>query len=298
MAGTQGARGTDKFRIAIIGSGPIGKLLASSATPHPRIELIQYEQDSLPLRPAFGYGVGPQTLNAAKVLNPKLGDELLKRCYTSKVWMRWWHGGVEDRLITDVEVPDGKVFGRLGREELMTLLDDLLPEGMDKNEIQYGKRLASVNQLGPNELELAFQDGTKDRVNAVWAADGVNSMCRKLVQGQSFRPPSYTGFQVYRGKVAASKVAELVGEDFAAGTYMFVGVKGWHVLIFPIDNNTTTNVAAFCMVPDQKKFSRDDNVTMEELLGHFPERSSKIDTILKARVFFRRYSRPFLTYVS
>ncbi len=62
----------DKFRIAIIGSGPIGKLLACSSAPHPRIELVQYEAETLPLRPAVGYGIGPQTLLAARAANPVL----------------------------------------------------------------------------------------------------------------------------------------------------------------------------------------------------------------------------------
>lgn len=284
----------DKFRIAVIGSGPIGKLLTCSAASHPRIEIVQYEQEVLPLRPSFGYGVGPQTLIAAKVLNPKLGDELMDRCFTSPTWMHWWHGGDQDRLIANVKVPEGKVFGRLGREELMTLLDDLLPEGRSKEDIQYGKRLVSVDRLGANDLQLTFQDGVKDRVNAVWAADGVNSLCRQLVQGDAYRPPSYTGFQAFRGKVDAKKVAELVGEEFAVGTYMFIGVEGWHVLIFPIDNNTVTNIAAFCKVPEQKKFERSDKVTLEELLSHYPNRNAKIDTLLNVR---SPYLIDFTTYL-
>ncbi|TQS31826.1 hypothetical protein Golomagni_07879, partial [Golovinomyces magnicellulatus] len=104
--------------------------------------------------------------------------------------------------------------------------------------------------------------------------------CRQLVQGDAYRPPSYTGFQAFRGKVDAKKVSELVGQDFAVGTYMFIGVEGWHVLIFPIDNNTVTNIAAFCKVPEQKKFERADKVTLEELLSHYPKRNAKIDTLL------------------
>ena len=47
----------DKFRIAIVGSGPIGKLIISSVTPHPRVEYTQCEQETLPLRPSFGISV-------------------------------------------------------------------------------------------------------------------------------------------------------------------------------------------------------------------------------------------------
>jgi salicylate hydroxylase len=272
---------SDKFRIAIIGSGPIGKLLACSATPHPRIELVQYEADVLPLRPSFGYGVGPQTLYTTKVLNPELGRQLEEKCFTARTWMRWWHGGDEDRLIADVEVPEGKLYGRLGREELMDLLDDSLPQGVNKDDIKYGKSLVDVRSTGPRELELVFEDGTKDVANAVWAADGVNSLCRKLVQGDSFRPPSYTGMLAYRGKVDAKKVAELVGESFATESYCFIGVSGWHILIFPMENGTLVNIAAFCIEPEQKRFGRDEKVTLEQLLSYFPGRNAKVDTLLK-----------------
>ncbi len=101
-----------KFRIAIIGSGPIGKLLACSSSPHPRIELVQYEAEMPPLRPAFGYGIGPQTLRATSAINPVLGQRMREQCIISQIWMRWWHGGSEDRLIADVEVPEDKLYGR------------------------------------------------------------------------------------------------------------------------------------------------------------------------------------------
>ena len=274
---------SDKFRIAIIGSGPIGKLLASSAVSHPRIQLVQYEADVLPLRPSFGYGVGPQTLHAAKVLNPEIGRKFEEQCYISRVWMNLWHGGDEDKLIAAVEVPEGKQYGRIGREELMNLLDDSLPTGglAAKSDIRYGKRLVDVCRTGPQELELVFEDGTKDVANAVWAADGVNSLCRRLVQRDAYRPPSYTGMLVFRGKVSAKKVAELVGGPFASESYCFIGVKGWHMLIFPMENGTLVNIAAFCVEPEQKRFGRDEKVTLEHLLCHFPGRNSKIDTLLK-----------------
>lgn len=272
---------SEKFRIAIIGSGPIGKLLACSAAPHPRIEFTQYEADVLPLRPSFGYGIGPQTFHAAHVLNPAVGKRLYEESFKDTIWMRWWHGGEEDELIANVDIIEGRVFGRLGREELMDLLDDMLPEGMSKDDIQYGKRLVDVRKTGPQQLELVFEDGSKDVANAVWAADGVNSFCRKLVQGESYRPPSYTGMLAYRGKVDAKRVTELVGESFSKETYMFIGVKGWHMLIFPIDHGKYVNIAAFCVEPEEKRFKRDEKVTLEQLLSYYPKRNSKVDALLK-----------------
>ncbi|KAK2593718.1 hypothetical protein QQS21_008583 [Conoideocrella luteorostrata] len=250
------------FHIAIIGSGPIGKLLACSALPHPGITISQHEADVPPLRPSFGYGVGPQTLHTIHVLNPSLGNKLQQKCFTSQTWMHWWHGGPPDCHISDVQVPDGKLFGRVGREELLELLDESAPgtSGASRD-IQYGKKLVSVRKIGEHEVELTFHDGTKGYANAVWAADGVNSLCRK--------------------KLEVGQVVALVGEYFAQRTCMFIGVKGWHVLIFPIEDGKSINIAAFCVEPELQKLGRDSKVSLEEILGHFPGRNAKVDTLLR-----------------
>jgi hypothetical protein len=85
----------------------------------------------------------------------------------------------------------------------------------------------------------------------------------------------------YRGKVDAKRVAELVGESFSKETYMFIGVKGWHMLIFPIEHGKYVNIAAFCVEPEEKRFKRDEKVTLEQLLSYYPERNSKVDALLK-----------------
>jgi hypothetical protein len=68
-----------KFRIAIIGSGPVGKLIIASVVSHPRIEYVQYEAETLPLRPSFGYGIGPQTLATTKKIHPAISEGLYKQ---------------------------------------------------------------------------------------------------------------------------------------------------------------------------------------------------------------------------
>ncbi len=136
---------------------------------------------------------------------------------------------------------------------------------------------------GQNALDLTFQDGTKDSVNAVWACDGINSRCRKVMQGPVYHPSTYTGFVAFRGKVPAEKVVTAVGESFATEAICFIGVKGWHVLTFPIGSGTLTNIAAFAMEPDWKRKGREYKVREEEVLGYFPERNDKVDTLLHVR---------------
>ncbi|TGO89876.1 hypothetical protein BPOR_0089g00060 [Botrytis porri] len=239
-----------KFRISVIGSGPIGKLLLSSVAAHPRIEYTQFEAETLPLRPAFGYGIGPQTLATTKRLNPAIYQELHGQCLADPVWMEFYHGGEEDNHLHTIRVPEGEVFGRIGRDELMVMLDAFGPKDTP---IQYGRKLKSVNKSTDGELTLTFEDGGEDHANALWACDGMNSLCRKFVQGEDYIPAAYSGHVTFRGKVESSKIEAEIGKRFTTDTSMFLGIKGWHVLTFPIDGGKYVNIAAFSMEEVQKK---------------------------------------------
>ncbi|RQM04784.1 hypothetical protein DH86_00004338, partial [Scytalidium sp. 3C] len=120
------------------------------------------------------YGIGPQTLISALRINPALGKELLRQCITGPVWMHFHHGGIEDQALPTIEVPAGQLYGRIGREELLELLDSFRPK--DCEPIQYGKTLKSVTKVS-GELKLEFANGAEERANAVWGCDGMNSLC-------------------------------------------------------------------------------------------------------------------------
>lgn len=269
-----------KFRIAIIGSGPVGKLLACSSEPHHDVEIVQYESEKLPLRPSFGYGVGPQSLRAFKVANPQLGDKIHKSCIIARTFMRIYDAGEQDRLLAEPQMPDEMVHGWIGRDELLELMDNNMPESVGP--VQYGKLLTDVSKVD-NMLRLTFQDGTEDVVNAVWGCDGLNSVCRKAFQGAEYQPPIYTGRLAFRGKVPSETVVSKIGQAFTEETYMFVGVEGWHILTFPIMGGTYINIAAFCVEPEYKRLGRDAKPTKEDILAYFPRRGRVADLVLQVR---------------
>ena len=192
--------------------------------------------------------------------------------------MNFWHGGVENRALPAIEVPEGEVYGRIGREELLELLDSFRPENCPPT--QYGKTLKSVTKESQS-LNLQFTDGMEDRANAIWACDGMNSMCRKLIQGNEYQPAKYSGMVVFRGKVPSQQVKVAVGEKFAAETYIFIGVKGWHLLVFPIAGGKFVNIAAFAVEKVQKKRGRAYKTSTEELLTYFPGSNDNAQSLLK-----------------
>ncbi|ORY59192.1 putative salicylate hydroxylase [Pseudomassariella vexata] len=267
-----------KFRIAIIGSGPCGKLLANSVIQHPRIAYDQYEADKLPVRPSFGYGIGPQTLRAAEVLNPALGKALHERCTLSDAWLTIYHGGDENQLIQAAKVPEGKRYGRLPRQALLELLDAHAPP---EHETKYGKQVVDMKKLEDGLLQLRFQDGSTSTANAVWGCDGMNSVCRRFMEGDRYKPADYSGTIAYRGRVPASQLSEEMKSEFASKMYMFLGVKGWHVQVNPIDGGESINIAAYALRPEYTAKGMDRALAMKNVLGYFPGRNEKVDKLLK-----------------
>jgi salicylate hydroxylase len=192
--------------------------------------------------------------------------------------MNFWHGGDENKALPSIEVPEGQVYGRLGREELLDLLDSYRPKECPPT--QYGRTLKSVAKED-GKLKLKFADETEDSSNAIWACDGMNSLCRKIIQGAEHRPAVYSGMVTFRGKVPAQQVRDTVGDRFASETYMFIGVKGWHILIFPIAGGKFVNIAAFAREEVQKKRGRGYKTSTEELLTYFPSSNSTVQSLLK-----------------
>lgn len=269
-----------KFRIAIIGSGPIGKLLACSSDPHPRVEIVQYEADKLPLRPSFGYGLGPQSLRGFKAANNQLGQKIHDTCITARTFMRFYHAGEEDKLLAEPQMPDDLVHGWIGRDELLELLDNNMPESVGP--VQYSKQLVDVTKVN-NKLQLDFMDGSQETVDAVWGCDGLNSICRKALQTPDYEPPFYTGQLAFRGKVPSVRVVSELGPSFIKGTHMFIGVKGWHMLTFPMLGGDLINIAAFCIETEYKRLGRNVKLSKEDILKYFPDRNKTADCMLQVR---------------
>ncbi|CZR62347.1 related to salicylate 1-monooxygenase [Phialocephala subalpina] len=244
------------FRIAIIGSGPVGTLLIASVTQHPLIEYIQYEAKTLPLRPSFGCGIGPQTFATVKILNPPIYEKILEQSFTSPVWLNIRH-------------------------ELMDLLDGFAPEGF---EVRYGLRVTNVIKSQQGRVKMSFEDGTEDNVDAVWACDGMNSLGRKLIQGDEYKPAEYSGMICFRGKVGTEKVAAAVGEELASKTHMFIGGTGYFVLIFPIVGGKYVNIACFMHEKEHKKRGRAWKTGLGDMPAYFPEANPTLLKLLEVNL--------------
>ena len=128
-----------------------------------------------------------------------------------------------------------------------TFLDEmiaLLPGGRGEGKVTFGKRLADIVDLGDDEVELRFTDGTSETADAVVGCDGVKSRIRQiLLQGHDSVEPRFTGKYAYRGLIPMEEAVTAIG-DRAHHSHMTCGYGG-HLVNFPVDRGQTLNVVAF-----------------------------------------------------
>ncbi|KAM3065984.1 hypothetical protein ACMFMG_009795 [Clarireedia jacksonii] len=130
-------------------------------------------------------------------------------------------------------------------------LDELVKLIPDEN-AQFGKRLQDVEEKG-DRLQLTFCDGTSAEADAVIGCDGVKSRTRHIVLGGNHPAtlPKFTGKYAYRGLIPMKKAVQVVGDELARNSQMYLGHHG-HVLTFPIEKGETMNVVAFQTKKDGK----------------------------------------------
>ncbi|KAI1425238.1 hypothetical protein F5Y12DRAFT_714447 [Xylaria sp. FL1777] len=217
-------------RIAIIGAGPGGLMLAS-ILHHNNIPCIIYERDSSALARSQGGSLdihqysGQQALNAAGLLDKfravmRLGGDAIKIMHKDGTIL------FEDSGEGDKESPDvpenqqnGEVTGKFvkGRPEIdRPALKDLLIASLPANTIQWGRKVTSVVPVPDSkQWSIELDDGSRPTpFDLVVGADGAWSRSRALLTDQQ---PLYSGVTAL--DVGLRKV-DVVAPDVSA----FVGL--------------------------------------------------------------------------
>lgn len=266
----------EKFRIAIVGSGPIGRLLACSVAPHPCIsyELFIGSEPSEPLQ----YSLGPEIFRALDILNPKLGGELGHVATLSDTWVNMYHGGDDDRFIETVKVPDGRSHGNISYQQLSDLVNSHLPSHAKTRD---AKKLKAIKKIEDNLVKLTLEDDSTSTVNAVWDCDAFNSICWRSLKGDEFKAADYSGTTCYRSKVSASKTATELSLDLTRETYVFVGVNGCYLQTSPVAGSEWIEVTAFTADQERVAKDADDRYQLQGVLSNFPNRGGKAAKLLQ-----------------
>ena len=240
------------FTIAILGGGIAGLSLAIGL--HKRsIPFHFYES-----RPAFaevgaGVAFGPNSLRALKLIAPELYEGYIERATHNafarkrSTWFDFYAGmdtGLGKAGEHIVEVTTGKdVLGQCSIHRAVFL--DLLVSFVPQERVSFGRRVVGVEEAEAG-MRLRFDDGSEAEASAAVGCDGVKSNIRRFVLGGEAESahPQFTGKYAYRGLIPMSKAVDLLGDELAKNSVMWIGRHG-HVLTFPIEKGKVMNVVAF-----------------------------------------------------
>ncbi|KAJ4318250.1 hypothetical protein N0V94_004532 [Neodidymelliopsis sp. IMI 364377] len=251
------------YSLAIVGGGISGLTLAITLLRHD-IPITVYE--AAPHFGEIGAGVylGPNAGRAMQLMSSKI-HEAFKKVKTGNQWEEkadsWFTIRVGDARKADKEgyVKPGKKVGDAlfdvpmeaggdrGGVYRAAFLDELVKDVPD-NVAQFGKRLVDLSNAKDNsgDVVLHFADGTTAQHTAVIGCDGIKSKTRPWLLGKD-DPASdaeYSGKYAYRGLIPMDKAVEMLGEEVAQNSSMFLGYHG-HILTFPVQKGKTMNVVAF-----------------------------------------------------
>ncbi|KAI8939684.1 hypothetical protein NX059_003442 [Plenodomus lindquistii] len=252
---------SEPFNLAIVGGGISGLTLAIALLHH-NVPITIYE--AAPHFGEIGAGVslGPNAGRAMQLMSPKIYEAFIK-CKTGNKTSHdsWFTIRVGDARKADAnghvrrgakvgdalfEVPFNTEGGRGGvyRARFLDELIKEIPDGIAK----FDKRLTDMLEAkdGSGDVVLQFADGTTAQHTAVIACDGIKSLARKWLIGRE-DPASkavFSGKYAYRGLIPMDKASELLGDEVAQNSQLFMGYHG-HLLTFPIEQGKTMNVVAF-----------------------------------------------------
>lgn len=187
-------------KVGIVGGG-IGGLTCAIALAKLGFDVTAFEQT-----PAFGRAGADINLtpNAVRALDGLgVGDDLRRYAArpTHRISRTWNTGEETSRLAMgdEAERKYGSPQLTLHRADLMQSLEASLPAGV----VQLGRRAIDASDE-MDGAEIRFDDGTRERFDAVIGADGIHSVVRRALFGAE--QPRFTGVVAFRAVVPATKL--------------------------------------------------------------------------------------------
>ncbi|KAF2861363.1 FAD/NAD(P)-binding domain-containing protein [Piedraia hortae CBS 480.64] len=234
------------FVVAIVGGGLCGLSLATALKKR-SIPFTIYEARSSFVELGAGINIGPNALEAFRLIDNSLGEAIAKLCTRNEqgkenVWFQVRLGApsgeYEDaRLITEVQSPPTGSMTVIRNELLQTLA-----RTAGLGNARFNKKLVSLSQ-DFSSVQLKFADGTDARANVVIACDGIHSATRQAMLGPNHPAtnPQYSDMGAFRAVVSVDKLAAAIGWEQARNSQMYLGPDAY-VVMYPIERAQKVNV--------------------------------------------------------
>lgn len=225
-------------RILIAGGG-IGGLATANAFAKAGHEVVVFEQAE-ELR-EIGAAIGVQT-NAMKALRSFGREDAVHACGVRLEHYEYfsWRG---KRLVS---WPQGDIGRKLGADNVVVHRADLqkaLLEGLDPSVVRLGTRIAGYEEA-PDGVTVRLEDGTEERGALLVGADGINSVVRKQMLGETGK--RYAGWVAVRGIATFESplfplhyARQFIGRGRSFGMWHIPNGRIYWVATLKVDENAT-----------------------------------------------------------
>ncbi|KAF2104100.1 FAD/NAD(P)-binding domain-containing protein [Rhizodiscina lignyota] len=223
------------IRIAIIGGGIAGGLVAAGLLQHPNVDAHIYEASKDFWERGAGVGLSVNARRALDLVSPEAA-KTLERAGAVPMWpdarMMMGKGPDEGKVVFELshEVTQLVVHRAQWVREILACVPEEKKHG--------GKKLKSMEEKG-EAIELTFMDETSVTVDVVIGADGIHSAVRKYMFGEDseFSKPVFAGYYHYFNVVPKEDVlAKMEPRHFVDECqYGFIGGGG--LLLHDVNDN-------------------------------------------------------------
>ena len=261
--------------VAVCGAG-LGGLTAALALAQRGFDVTVFEQ----AEQLSEVGAGLQlSANAVRVLSSLGLEEQLEALASEPEGkqIRVWNTGKTYKLF-DLGPVSRERYGfpylMMHRADLHTVLHDALVEH-GSSRLQLGKRLMSFTETR-DHVELSFADGSSELADVLIGADGVHSVVRNQLFGDS--APQFSGCVAWRGVVPARSLPERLRDPVGTN---WIGPHG-HVIQYLLRGGELMNFVGIVERDDWSVESWNTPGTTEECLADFPGWNDDVLALIRA----------------
>lgn len=260
-------------RIAVLGGG-IGGLSAAAFLNLEGIHTTIYEQAPRLAEVGAGLVVAP---NAGRQLR-RLGvlDEFRRRAVQLDIgweFVRWQDGTVlsSENLADACEQLYGEHTYTAHRADLLDVVRSRVPA----HSVRLNHKCVELKVVG-DAFRLGFENGTVADADVVIGADGVHSIVRQTLLGES--PAVFSGICAFRALVPAE-----VAPPFALrrAQRLWLGPER-HLVHYPVSAGRFVNLVAFAPAGDYTVESWTATATVEEFLAEFDGWDPRLVDLIRA----------------
>ena len=260
-------------KVLIAGAG-IGGLIAALSLLRRGFDVEVYEQASQLAEIGAGFQI---SANGARVLFALGLEDRIRAVFMEPEGkqIRLWNTGETWKLF-DLGTVSVERYGfpyfMIHRADLHTILVDAIEEAKP-NTIHLDSRCVGCRQ-DERSATLEFADGTTAAGDALIGADGVHSIIRQAIFGDS--QPSFTGCVAWRGLVPADELPEHIMRPVGTN---WVG-PGGHIVHYPLRRGELFNFVAVVERDDWQVESWTERGSNAECAADFEGWNEDIQTII------------------